>query len=58
VSALTGENIAESFNYLIKEIYERNKVTSSEVKNNNAMKLTKHQVTENTGQSKKDKKCC
>jgi hypothetical protein len=56
VSALTGENINEAFAYLIKEIYQRNKVANSDVKASN-MKLSKVKVAQNA-ETKKDKKCC
>jgi hypothetical protein len=57
VSALTGENINEAFGYLIKEIYQRNKVATSDVRTGN-MKLSKVKVAENAELTKKDKKCC
>lgn len=56
MSALTGENINESFNYLIKEIYQRNKV-ASEVKSS-GMKLSRNQVVKAAEENKKEKKCC
>ncbi len=47
VSALTGANINEAFDFLVKQIYEKNKENNSSIIKSSALKLAKSKIDEN-----------